>query len=79
MKISELKVLVDELNAINPDLDVCYFHDLGPLLLEAIDAYDGDYENPDNKKLLLTFKQGPFIGIGNPANFDIDTPLDLIR
>lgn len=74
MKVREL---IEALKEFNPELEVQTFHDMGAVGIYGPTLYYGEYEDVDNCKAIRVTIRGRFVGIGNPADFDIwenDTP-----
>lgn len=68
MKVGEL---IEALKQFDTELEVQVFHDIGAMTIDGPELYHGKYEDPDNKKLFRVV-EGYFVGIGNPADFDLD-------
>ena len=70
----KVKELIEALSKYDPELEVQSFHDRGPLVSEPT-LFRGRYEDPDNTKCIYVWKQGLFVGFGNPTDFDLDDEL----
>jgi hypothetical protein len=66
------KELIELLLTLDPELEVCVFHDIGAMLADYVCVYRGLYEDPDNEKCIFKRIEGKFSGIGNPSDFDDD-------
>ena len=68
----KVKELIDALNKFDLELEVQVFHDIGAVLIDEPTLYSGNYEDPNNRKGIRKTIKGQFVGIGNPADYDID-------
>lgn len=68
------KDLIAALQQLDPEMEVCVFHDIGAMNVnDHIGIYRGLHEDTENVKAIWVQKEGEFIGIGNPANYEDDT------
>lgn len=63
--------LIEVLKKLDPNLDVCHMHDIGPMLVSDAYVLEGPYEDPANKKLIRREVEGRFICFGAPADYDV--------
>ena len=68
----KVKDLIAELTKLDPELYVCTFSDLGAMLVTEPSILLGNYEDPDNVKLVHKTVNGKFVALNGYADFDLE-------
>lgn len=76
MKVKELIAAL--LNA-DPELEVCYFSDLGVMSVENANLCEGSFERPYGRKLINEHCNSKYVGLGSAGDFECTAPNDIVN
>lgn len=68
----KVKQLIEELQKHDPELNVCVFSDLGAMLVDRVQLLRGNFEDPNNVKLIHKEINAKFLALNNYADFDLE-------
>lgn len=63
----KVKTLIEMLQTVDPDLDVCLFQEddeLPAMLLEDVNVWSGQHQEDTGPKMVFKTKSGIFLGLG---------------
>jgi len=66
----KVKDLISALQKADPEMDVCEFQCSSVIGFDYVAIYKGRYKVAHGNKLIMTQKEGDYVGIGNPGNFE---------
>ncbi len=69
-KVMKVKDLISALQKADPEMDVCDFQDSSVIGFDDVAIYKGKYKVAHGNKLIMTQKEGDYVGIGNPGDFE---------
>ncbi len=68
----KVKQLIAELQKYDPELNACVFSDLGAMLVDMPQLLRGNFEDPNNVKLIHKEINGKFLALNSYADFDLE-------
>jgi hypothetical protein len=66
----KVKHMIAALQKADPELDICGFNDYSITSIEDVNICEGKYKLPLGQKLIMTEKEGRYVGLGNSGDFE---------